>query len=229
MVMMLDWDNLYKAGPGQAESQKSGFAEHLENTESLSECPGVPVTHPECPGQHEHDNDLNYKDNNCFVPAVPAVPEKNTRDGKEIMEISRDGGVAAEKFRGRKHRMNALAAVLAVAYCESVGASNEEIMAALSGLRRHPSGDQFRIWWNACLGGKLDPWKELHGPTLGEGMECGSCKHIDSVASYVAGTRRRFHWSCKLGYMIHEHGYALERVLIAPPECQSWEQWAPSR
>ncbi len=56
------------------------------------------------------------------------------------------------------------------------------------------------------------------------GHECGSCVNMDMQAHIVPqGGRRRFQWTCKAGYRPLCAGCGLERVLVAPPECDRYE------
>lgn len=224
---MLDWDSITpetRDVPGQDTNAEPG--------QSVPACPGENSTCPGKPGQPRANNGAAY---GWFVPAVPAVPAKKQRDGTEPEENGAGGGVAANDFasemkdiRTKFHPVNAVAVVLLVAYVDKVGASPDEIGAALAALRTMPPGEQVRQWWQACLGEKLKPWRLIHLPTPGEGMECTGCRNIALINDRVPGSRGQFHWSCKLGYLIHETGRYTERILIAPPECQSFERWRPA-
>ncbi len=56
------------------------------------------------------------------------------------------------------------------------------------------------------------------------------CVHLDSILDYVEGDeRRRYRWKCKRGYLILEYGRATERIMLAPPECESWERFYPGQ
>ncbi len=57
-----------------------------------------------------------------------------------------------------------------------------------------------------------------------KGYECGGCVNR-VMQAHVAnkGGRRLFQWSCKAGYRPLCAGFGLERVLIAPPECEQHE------
>jgi hypothetical protein len=56
------------------------------------------------------------------------------------------------------------------------------------------------------------------------GLECGGCVNLVMPAHVVLkGGRRLFQWTCKAGYRPLCAGYGLERVLVAPPECDRHE------
>lgn len=57
-----------------------------------------------------------------------------------------------------------------------------------------------------------------------EGHECASCTHLNMLVFHKPNTRRKFHWRCVQGFNILEAGYAGERVLIAPIECNKYSK-----
>jgi len=220
---MLDWDKITPSrrdDPGQDSTN--------DINQSVPACPGKNSTCPGSPGQGRTSNGA------ALGVIVPAVPAKKQRDGRETEENSAGGGVAANDFasemkdlRLRRYPINPVAVALLLAYTEKVHALSEEVIALLESLLSLPPGEQVRKWWQACLNERLKPWHLIHLPTSGEGMECTGCSHIDLIDDRGQGGRGLFHWSCKLGYLIHETGRYAERILIAPPECHSFEQWRP--
>jgi hypothetical protein len=65
-------------------------------------------------------------------------------------------------------------------------------------------------------------------PARQEGEDCNGC-HLTMTIEHQQGSRRKFFRHCDLGYRQLETGRAGEGITIAPPECQSWERWRPSR
>jgi hypothetical protein len=56
-----------------------------------------------------------------------------------------------------------------------------------------------------------------------KGLECGGCDNLEQRAEVATqGGRRLFQWSCKVGFRPVCAGYGLERVLVAPPECDRY-------
>ncbi len=229
---MLDWDTLtpeIRDTSNQvlpSEPGHSGTGLTHEPGQSVPACPGTVPAKTHFPGQARSSNSAA---SGASVPVVPAVPAQNQGKEQKPHEKGAGGGVAANEFAPEKHPRNPVAVLLAIAYCEHVGAGTDDMVTAIESLRTMPPGEQARMWWNACLGQGLKPWRLICLPTPGEGMECMGCSHIDLISDRVPGSRGRFHWGCKLGYMIHEVGRYTERILIAPEECQSWERWQPAR
>ena len=61
------------------------------------------------------------------------------------------------------------------------------------------------------------------------GQECNGCQHLIMSSERHSGSRRTFFWRCDLGYRQLETGHGGERIIIAPPECEAWEPWQPTR
>jgi hypothetical protein len=225
---MLDWDRI--------TPERRDIPEQDSTTEPGRDVPACPGKNGACPGNAIPLEANNGEAFGGVVPAVPVVPAKNQGKGKEFEESGAGGVVAANHFASEiqakgveRQPINHVAVVLLLAYSEKVQASLEEILAALTSLRTLPPGEQVRTWWQACLSEKLKPWRLIHLPTSGEGMECTGCSNINLVSDRVPGSRGMFHWSCKQGYLIHETGRYTERILIAPPECKSFERWRPGQ
>ncbi len=70
-------------------------------------------------------------------------------------------------------------------------------------------------------------WQELAFDSPGGGKDCGLCAHLACVKDRVDGDRRLFHWGRRLGYQILEFGRVTERIMLSPPECESWTRFYP--
>jgi hypothetical protein len=68
---------------------------------------------------------------------------------------------------------------------------------------------------------------ELSETSACEGVDCSGCDRLEMRAEAIAGTRRRFFWKCLEGYRLLEGRNYGERVILAPPECASFEPWQP--
>lgn len=56
-----------------------------------------------------------------------------------------------------------------------------------------------------------------------KGAECGNCQHLSMTkASPAPDHRRIFQWTCKTGFKPLAVGYGLERLLVAPEECDCY-------
>ncbi len=208
----------------------------------LNSCANVPA----CPGENRPvshlatcDNTLNTNNNNANVPDVPDVPAKNQRGSCSTSENGAHGGGAelenlASENEGSSvsYPLNPAAVCLVVAACEKSprNPTPEEMGRHILSLHRLPPAEQVRHWHGVCRKQGLLPWRVLSFESPGEGEDCGMCVHLDSILDYVEGDdRRRWHWACKLGYLILEYGRATERIMLAPPECQSWERFYPGK
>lgn len=54
-----------------------------------------------------------------------------------------------------------------------------------------------------------------------KGLECGNCSNL-SMTKHTPEARRLFQWTCKAGFKPLVIGYGLERVLVAPEECDCY-------
>jgi len=199
---------------------------------------------PECPGNipplsrlGSHDKQLNNNDNIEFVPVVPVVPAKNQWGSCSTSENGAHGGGAEVKNLasenegpGVSYPLNPAAVCLVVAACERSprNLTPEDMGLHILSLHRLPPAEQVRHWHGVCRKQGMLPWRVLSFESPGEGKDCGMCVHLHSILDYVAGEdRRRYRWACKLGYLILEYGRATERIMLAPPECKSWERFYP--
>jgi hypothetical protein len=199
---------------------------------------------PACPGNKPPLSRLNVHDmsliNNgimSFVPVVPVVPAKNQEGGCSTSENGAHGGGAAEKNFAPENEgssvsypLNPAAVCLVVAACERSPRkpTPEQMGQHILSLHRLPPAEQVRHWHGVCRQQGLLPWRVLSFESPGEGKDCGMCAHLDSILDYVEGDERRhYRWACKRGYLILEYGRATERVMLAPPECGSWERFYP--
>jgi len=55
--------------------------------------------------------------------------------------------------------------------------------------------------------------------------ECMRCANLLMRVETHEGTRRVFWWRCAKGHALMEGCNFGERVLLAPPECEAFEQW----
>ena len=88
---------------------------------------------------------------------------------------------------------------------------------------------QVRHWHGVCLLDGLNPWRVLYLPAPQWGDDCTRCTHLTTREDVIDSDRRRYHWACRHGYLILEHGRGTERVYVAPPECHSFDRWYPSQ
>ena len=127
------------------------------------------------------------------------------------------------------HPLHPAAVCLVVAACEKAWKTTpEEIGKQVLSLHHMTPTEQVRHGHAACLAKGVAPWRVLAFESPGEGKDCGMCTHLHSILDHVDGDkRRRYRWACKLGYLILEYGRATERIMLAPPECGSWERHYP--
>ena len=126
------------------------------------------------------------------------------------------------------YQWNPAAVLLCLAYCRKVEATREEMAGAVVDLATLPPAEQVRMWHEACRQVGIKPHHVLNLKSPGEGADCMGCRHLASVTDHMPGDRRRFRWACGQGYLQLEYGRHTERILLAPPECESWERWYPS-
>jgi hypothetical protein len=62
-------------------------------------------------------------------------------------------------------------------------------------------------------------------PSRGTGTECMGCRHLLMRYERHSGTRRTFWWRCAKGHELLESRCYGERVMLAPPGCNSFERW----
>ena len=86
--------------------------------------------------------------------------------------------------------------------------------------------DQGEAW----AAGFLTCWQTLFDcglilrPAQQSGHECQGCKHMTMTVEHWPDKRRKFFIRCDLGYQQMETGYAMQRVIIAPFECEHFER-----
>ena len=172
------------------------------------------------------------------VPVVPVVPPlkqgaaclagENHPPGEGRRKVFCAENEGGGEHLQQQYPASPSALLLALAWCRQMRVSREEAAALLLDLGSQPPADQVRHWHGVCVAAGLAPWQVLNLPSQGEGTDCSCCAHLGSVAERIEGERRQFRWACKLGYLILEYGRHTERILLAPPECRSWERWYPS-
>lgn len=169
-----------------------------------------------------------------LFPLFPLFPRPETRPGFEGKEKAPGVAGRPDQIRARnegdqsRFPLHPAGVVLCLAWCDAVGADPEERAAALEAMTTTPPGEQVKRWHGACVAKGLKPWELIYMRAPREGTECGACKHLTSREYRHPDERRRFHWACALGYLLHEYGSGSERIWIAPPECSSWERWYPT-
>jgi hypothetical protein len=224
----MDWDTLIpKRALGTAETganeskDGAGWEQFPPKTGACSHyCRG---------GESNPNNSLS----NLF-PLFPLFPRPETRLGLEGQEkapwvAGRPDQIRARNEGGqRRFPLHPAGVVLCLAWCDVVGADADERAAALEAMTTTPPAEQVKQWHGVCVAQGLKPWELIYTKAPAEGTECGNCKHLTSREYRHLDERRRFHWACALGYLLHEYGSGSERVWIAPPECESWERWYPS-
>lgn len=216
------------SGPpaGAPEGGRTG-GKQAENPENPDLFPLVPNSKGIC------SRSLSNKNND--VPNVPVVPMffsgAGPGDGSETSAAG--GGAGLDFLRARKskgagrHRLSPAAVVMLIAWCDHTKMDRADRIDLLEALRDMPPGEQVAVWHRACEGVGLQPWKLLNLPAPDTGEDCCSCAHLVSRTFQLDGSRRRFHWGCALGYLLHEYGRGSERIWIAPPECDRFERWYP--
>lgn len=218
---MLDWDALMPADDAASRTVEAGTGAVV---------PGKTANVPHAMGRLEASNGKASSD---ILGAVPNVPSKNVEEGIEAAPAGERG--EGKHLRARRedrpihpHQVSPSAVLLCLAWCNRKRTPDARRWLALARLDRRPPGEQVRVWSRLCRRIGLKPWQVLAQPTAGEGKDCTFCRHFVQVVDRIPGRdRREFHWSCGLGYLILELGRATERILIAPPECESWERFYP--
>lgn len=178
-------------------------------TDAVSTIPPYPGENPipnASTGYHKANSGAASGDG---IPTIPVIPAENT-------------GIDDERLT--KYQVSPAAVAMILAWSERKSATDETLMRALRSLGNHPPAEQAARWSRACERAGLRPWRVLHTESAGTGEECTGCRHFDSFADHVEGTRRRFHWRCALGYPVFELWRWCGLMLIAPPECASYER-----
>ncbi len=133
------------------------------------------------------------------------------------------GGAARDEFA-----LHPSAVILLIAYCRALKINPVEQAEAIISLGSLPTGEQVRIWHQACIQKGIEPWRVLTIEAPKEGIDCTFCAHLLTRQFKGDSGRREYQWGCDLGYLILETGRGSERIWIAPPECQSFDRWYPT-
>jgi hypothetical protein len=185
----------------------------LPGNEAKDAVTGIPVY----PGQNPMPKALTgYQETNNgnrssdAIPVIPLIPvEKACREAEppHVFPVS------------------PAAVALVFAWCRHKGFTTEDRAEALKSLDEVPPGEQVARWVQACQNVGIRPWRVWHSESAGKGYECTGCRFFDSFADSVEGSRRFFHWRCSLGYPVFELWRWAGLMLIAPPECSSFERY----
>ena len=179
----------------------------------------TPVFDQVCPPKSLQHNGFSHTDTADTPDTVDFQGGEDKQDHRAPVE-----GAVRNEFA-----LHPAATILAMAYCRKLKASNDERASIIIRLESMSPGEQVRYWHSACIDVGIKPWEVLLIPAPASGLDCTKCKHLTTRQMASDGGRRLFHWACGLGYLILETGRATERIWIAPPECQSYEQWVPSQ
>ncbi|MEO8410974.1 MAG: hypothetical protein ABI478_10420, partial [Propionivibrio sp.] len=186
---------------------------------------------PPVVGQVKASDTKAYSD---LFASVPLVPLKKQGKDKEQEEIA---GAAAmpQDFRAevrekgnQSYQANPAAVLLLMAWARHKEASHEERVGMLMQLETLAPGEQVRQWHGACMQEGIKPWQVLCIPAPLSGDDCTRCRYLMTRYEAIGEGRPRYHWACQHGYLILEHGKGTERLLVAPPECASFDRWYPS-
>lgn len=208
---MLNWDALIV---GEAPPISG------ENEEVLGHCPKRAPSFSSDLGHEESSNDAGSRGN---APSAPNAPSEKQGEDKNLSEM-RAGREAVPSNLCAKFPISPVAVSLLVAYWESVAGDVDELAGALAGLSTMQPGDQEQAYAAACAGAGLDARRIIQLQSSGEGQECCTCEHLTTRKAIVPNTRQRYFWHCKLHYQVLEH-FAGDRIVIAPPECNSYTRW----
>jgi len=166
------------------------------------------------------------------VPGLVQVqePEKASEAGRsrEAAAVPQNLCAQVEAEQGTSYPAHPAAVLLVMAWSRLRGASPDERAALLLNLEGMPPADQVRHWHGVCLLDGLNPWRVLYLPAPQWGDDCTRCAHLMTREDVIGDDRRRYHWACRHGYLILEHGRGTERLYVAPPECHSFDRWYPS-
>ena len=209
---MLDWGALVNGG-NEEKTPETG--------EILGHCPKRAPRFSDGLGHAKSSNDAASGGN---TPNAPNAPSKKQGEDKEATKTDAAGAAAPSDFCAQ-YPVNPAAVFLAFAWLEKIGGDMEELGDLVSGLRSMEPGEQVKAWAYSCRDVGIDPWRAIHLQSSGEGQECYNCKHLVTRVDSLPHTRCRYFWCCDLHYQVFEHYQGGRRVVIAPPECKSWEHW----
>ena len=160
-----------------------------------------------------------------FSPLSPPSPLKKQGAGLETINEERPGGGASDKFSDENaHPVSPVAVCLLLSCCDIFKASEQETIEALLMLKFSTPPEQVRAWAILCKENDIDPnqVQQLAMPSLGEGNTCRDCNHLTAEWVRQRSGRRVFRFVCDKQHALLELGFAGERVLIAPPECNDF-------
>lgn len=229
----MDWQSLMP----QSAKTEAGTGPAADDVIEAGTAGGAadPVLFPLVPSDKSICTHSLLNENNA-VPNVPNVPTKkagNPLAGDEKSSVGGGGG-SPDFFRARKtegtdsYPLHPSSVVLLLAWCDRVGATQEQRAGELLDLCNHAPGEQVSRWHLACVEQGMEPWRVLSTVATMEGKDCTLCRHLTHRTYPEANGRRWFHWTCGRGYLLLECSNGSERIWLAPPECQSWEQWRPA-
>lgn len=211
------------------------FRRTVQNVATGTKCPTVsqskrPVSHPEW----DSSNPVTERVTGDFKASVPVVPLKKQQRGKDQEEA---GGAAAQPQDLRAeigedgkpfYPTHPAAVLLVMAWARLKRIPKDERAGLLLSLESLPPAEQIRHWHGVCIEEGLKPWHVLCLPATMTGSDCTRCRNLITRHEAIGSDRVRYHWACRLGYLILEHGRGTERIWIAPPECVSFDRWYPS-
>jgi len=231
---MLDWANLI----GSPADSKNG-EKRAENAKIGPKCPSLshekgPVSQP----GWDRSNPVTTRLTADLTHSVPTVPvKKQGRGNQEGKEGGDTGGAAGKpqdfcadvgKDQSTTYPAHPAAVLLLMAWARLKQIAGDERAELLLDLEALPPADQIRHWHGVCLKEGLKPWKVLCLPASLSGADCTRCRNLCTRHEAIGNDRVQYHWACRLGYLILEHGRGTERIWIAPPECKSFDRWYPS-
>ncbi len=230
---MLDWDSLINT-PASAQPGGNGAG----TTETGTKCPSVsrqnrPVSHPE----RDTSKPVMARLTDDLPPSVPVVPLEKQGRGKETeKEDGRAGGAAVEPQDfcadvdddKATYPAHPAAVLLLMTWARLKKISSDGRAELLIDLEGVPPAEQIRHWHGVCVQDGMKPWHVLCLPAPLSGADCTRCRNLCTRHEAIEDGRVQYHWACELGYLILEQGRGTERILIAPPECKSFERWYPS-
>jgi hypothetical protein len=214
--MMLNWGEMLQGEISPDE---------VKNGEILGHCPNDA---PAFSGDLGHAKPNNGAASGANAPNAPNAPSENQGGECNLSEIGAVGAVSPSDLRA-DFSVSPSAVCLVFAWWQRAGGDESELASSLVELRCMPTAEQERSAAQLCAAAGLDPWRIVRHLSRGEGTECFNCAHLTTRVDSLPNTRRRYFWSCDLQYQLLEHHHDGERVVIAPPECRSWERWRPSR
>jgi hypothetical protein len=215
-MKMLNWGALI----GEREEVKT--PENEQKSPASGELPHCFTSVSGTVGKEEPSNGAGCK---ATSPLSPPSPLKKQGAGLEVENEARTGGGASDKFSAENtHPVSPVAVCLLLECCGYLKASKQEITEALLMLKFSTPAEQVRAWAGLCKENDIDSdqVQQLAMPSLGQGVACRGCSHLamDWVRQ-VAG-RRVFRWVCGKQHALLELGFAGERVMIPPPECNDY-------